>query len=115
MITHPPPAKRMKHSYSDDSSLIVTGESAVSAKERREDGDVPPLPLPAAILNMFKEQGASNTIIVGKLGQGFWYRDLVNSVKITKSKPLYNLFLCILYTCIMAGYHCCFRDTTIGN
>ena len=94
MITHPPPAKRLKHSHSDDSSLIVARESAVSAEERREYADTPPLPLPTAILNMFKEQGISNTIIyfflsVGKLWQGFWYRDLVNSVKITKSKPLF--------------------------
>ena len=54
----------MKHSHSDDSLLIVARESAVSAKERREYADTPPLPLPAAILNMFKEQGASNTIIL---------------------------------------------------
>ena len=59
----------MKHSHSDDSSLIVARESAVSAEERREYADTPPLPLPTAILNMFKEQGTSNTIILFLVGE----------------------------------------------
>ena len=71
--THPP-AKKLKLSriydnsnlIDDDSDLIVDADGSASMGGRRSDAPSPPLssrlPLPAAILDMFKEKGIYNNM-----------------------------------------------------